>query len=202
MKKDYLPNRDAELDTWELNFITKLPAIATALGIPTADVTKVTATINQHRITYNTTVAKKNEAIAATNTNTLKKKETKDSIRKLAKQLKANNLFTEAIGRELDILTKEVTFPANEKPTLTATIDAHHVVLKYVKHTHQGIIIYTKRGDETEFENLGFCTKTKFIDTRANIDVSKPEERQYKAIYIADDVPTGIESDVVSITVI
>ena len=95
-----------------------------------------------------------------------------------------------------------VVFITGEKPTLTATIDAHHVVLKYVKHTHQGIIIYTKRGDETEFENLGFCTKTKFTDSRANIEISKPEERQYKAIYIADDIPTGMESDVLSITVI
>lgn len=202
MKKDYLPSRDAELDTWELNFMTKLPAIATALGIPAADVTKVTIAINQHRTTYNTTVAKKNEAIAATNTNNLKKKDTKLVIRKLSNQIKTNNLFTEAIGKELDILTKEVVFPANEKPILTATIDAHHVILKYVKQGRQGIIIYCKRSDETDFEEIGFCTRTKFTDTRANVDSSKPEERQYKAIYIADDVPTGMESDVVSVTVI
>jgi len=202
MKRDYLPSRDAELDTWELNFITKLPAIATTLGVPTSEVTKITTAINQHRTTYNTTVAKKNEAIAATNTNKLKKKDTKSVIRKLANQLKTNNLFTEAIGKELDIITKLINFPANEKPILSATIDAHHVILKFTKRGHQGIIIYTKRGDETEFENLGFCTKTKFTDSRVNIDLSKPEERQYKAIFIFDDLPTGIESDVLSVTVI
>ena len=65
MKKDYIPHEDSKLDTWETNFTANVGTVATALSIPSTEVTPVTGAITTHKSSYVASVAAKAAAKAA-----------------------------------------------------------------------------------------------------------------------------------------
>jgi len=47
----------------------------------------------------------------------------------------------------------------------------------------------------------GVKTDNAFVDTRAPAEPNRPELRRYRQIYVKNDEPVGLWSDVVSVTV-
>ena len=73
--------------------------------------------------------------------------------------------------------------------------------LKYIKRNSDGIVLESKRGDESEFTLLEKITKTTYTDKRNNLLHGIPENREYKACYFKNDILTGLASSVISVLI-
>lgn len=203
MKKDYIPRRDGDLDNWEDNFRDEIDAIATALGIPPADVSALKAKIAGHQTKYDDAVTAKAASESAVNTARTARKDTVTDIRKMANRLKAAPLFTNAQGLTLQIIGDDSTFdPATAKPKLKVSLQGGNVVIEF-DHPREvdGVKIYSKRGSEAAFSFLAVDTSSPYEDNRDNLTPGVAEERKYYAFFFDDDRVIGLQSDEVSISI-
>jgi len=203
MKKDYIPRRDGDLDNWEDNFNTNIDAIATALGIPAADVTALKTKITGHQSKYDTSVTALAAAKSAVNTAHTARKDTITDIRKMANRLKAAPGYTDAQGITLKIIGEDSTFdPATAKPIITLSLQGGNVVIKFNNPAEvEGVKIFSKRAGETSFTFLAVDTASPYEDNRANLTPGVAEERKYYAFFFDDDRVIGLQSDEVSISI-
>ena len=88
-----------------------------------------------------------------------------------------------------------------QRPELKLAVEGGQVVISFTKHGHQGILLYAKRGDDTEWTLLGLDTYSPYVDTRPNRVPGQPEDRQYRAYYADRDHAVGELSDVATIAV-
>jgi hypothetical protein len=203
MKKDYIPHRDGDIDTYENTFVTEIDAIATACGIPALDVTALKATINAHRTKYTAMITAQNSSQNAGSANKTSKKTSVTGMRAMANRLKASPAFTDAMGRTLQVIGPDSTFdPDTAKPVLTLEMTGVDVKINF-DHPREvnGVKIYSKRGSETVFSFLITDTKTPYIDTRDNQTPGSAENRKYYAFFFMDDAIIGLQSDEVSISI-
>ena len=63
------------------------------------------------------------------------------------------------------------------------------------------IKLFSKQGAESTFSFIAVYTSSACTDTRAKLDPSNPEERQYYAFYLSDDEAIGLQSDIITIVV-
>lgn len=120
-------------------------------------------------------------------------------FRALAKQIKSNPNYTQAIGEDLGIVS--IT-PVTEltPPKLTVVMSGGKPNIKYKRGISEGLRIYSKRGDETTFTFLDVSTRSPYVDARPNLTPNVAETRQYYAYYILDDAQVGDQSATVSIS--
>ena len=120
----------------------------------------------------------------------------------LVRQIKANTNCTETIATDLGIIGTDID-PAFAKaqPLLALLITAGKVKGRYKKGQTHGILLESRRGDETVFSFLLAATKSTFTDKRPNLVVGKAENRYYRAWYTLNDEVIGLVSDVVTISV-
>lgn len=203
MKTDFIPKRDGDLDSFEENFINKLELHASALELDAADVTASKAIITEHRTAYSGMNSKRNDSKSATELNFLKKKNANVEIRRMAKKVKASRSYTKAIGDDLGIIGSLQITPEKKdmKPVLKAGFNGQEVVIKYRKDGTDGIRLYSRRGDEKEFQFLGIETVSRCTDNRPKIDPAIPEQREYCAIYLVNYLEVGHRSDVMKVVV-
>jgi hypothetical protein len=76
------------------------------------------------------------------------------------------------------------------KPYLNITRAKDLVTLDFDMYDHKSILIYCKRGKETDFVLLTETTKGPFIDTRPNL-TPYSETREYMAVYSEKGEPVG-----------
>jgi len=69
------------------------------------------------------------------------------------------------------------------------------VHLDFDKSTSDAVNIYAKRGDEADFSFLARHTASPYIDNRPLLVATKPELREYKAVYVQSDAEIGLFSD-------
>ncbi|MBK5286164.1 MAG: hypothetical protein JJE25_12255 [Bacteroidia bacterium] len=203
MKKDYIPNRDGDLDNWEDNFKTNIDAIATALGIPAPDVTALKAKITGHQGKYDASVTAQAAAKSAVNTAHTARKDTITDIRKMANRLKAAPLYTNAQGITLKIIGEDSTFdPATAKPKVKLSLQGGNVIIEFNNPAEvDGVKIFSKRAGETEFSFLTIDTSSPYEDNRDNLTPGTAEERKYYVFFFDDDRVIGLQSDEVSISI-
>lgn len=202
-KKDIIPTKDGNLDTFEEKYISLFPAIAAALGIEAAEITNTTTLVSGHRTAYKAMILKKADSKAAGEKNTLTKKLSVNEIRRSAGELKRRPGYTAEIGQELGIIGINEDIPSTDlwKPTLTAKIDGEKIIITFKKEFSDGVKIKSLRGAETEFTFLANDTFPPYYDTRPKLDADKPEKRQYQAWFIMGDEVVGIPSDILTVTV-
>lgn len=202
-KKDIIPTRDGDLDTFEENFKAKYSAIATTLGIPAGEITTTLGIVSDHRTGYGNYMTKKSESKAAGEKNNLLKKASIAEIRRSAAELKRRPGYTNEIGAELRIIGIEEDIPPTSewKPVLKGKVDGEKVIIEFGKEYSDGIKLMSMRGDETEFTFLSNDTYSPYFDTRPKLDSKKPESRKYQAWFILDDEVVGVPSDIVTVTV-
>lgn len=215
MKKDYLARTDGDFDTWEEEFLTQLAIVAAVVGITPPQVTDLTTIIGDHRTLFATAVTKKNEAHAATNAARNKRKAVSAAVRPLVRQIKASPGYTTEIGENLDIIGEEEIIDWNTaKPELKVKLDGGTIVLSFKKGQSDGIKLYSKQGNQTDFTFLATDTESPYVDNRPKLSSvsiptpgepstaveNVPETREYEAYYMLGDEQVGQLSDTIKIT--
>ena len=202
MKKDYIPAQDAEFDTWLDNFATKLPTYATTLGVDATQVTDITTGITNLRAKYTLAQQKKAEAKSWLNEFRVSRKTgTKDGLRPLINLMKANKDYTDTIGMDLRIVGEEhVVDLATAKPSLSTVIEGGVVKVNFDKQTAEAVRIYSRINQGT-FSLIAVVLHSPFSDNRPNLQMGTPENREYFAFYMDNDVEVGLQSDTVSIKI-
>jgi hypothetical protein len=202
-KKDIIPTRDGDLDTFEENFKAKYPVAAAALGIDAGEITNTTTLVGNHRTAYGNYVAKKAEQKAAGEKNLLMKTASINEIRRAAAELKRRPGYTKEIGEELQIIGIDEDVPPTSewRPVLKGKVDGEKVIIGFGKEFSDGIKLMSMRGEETEFTYLANDSYTPYYDTRPKLDAKKPENRQYQAWFILGDEIVGHPSDIITVTV-
>lgn len=202
-KSDYIPKRDGDLDAYELNFVNKLTIHAAALGIDPAEVTAIKANINNHRLSFSGAISKRAESKSSSEENFTKKVIAINEIRRASKLIKSLTNYTSTIGNDLQIIGPDK--PARDitdlKPVLTVKMNGNEVKLKFRKDETDGVKIYSRSGAEPEFSFLAISTQSPYDDNRPKVDNSKPEQREYYAIYFEDVNELGNRSDIVRATI-
>ncbi len=69
------------------------------------------------------------------------------------------------------------------------------VELDFDKSISDGVNIYAKRDGDADFVFLARDTASPYIDNRPLLVATKPELREYKAVYVQSDVEIGLFSD-------
>ena len=129
---------------------------------------------------------------------------TDKSVRAAAKQIKRIVSVPIEVPTLLELLggvDATTTRVAAQAPGLRATVELGTAVLKYRKLGHQALLLYSCRIGEDSFSLLGSYSLNRIEDARANLVAGQPEQRQYYAIYLDKDQPTGSQSPTVSVVV-
>ena len=69
------------------------------------------------------------------------------------------------------------------------------VELDFDKSISDGVNIYAKRDGDADFVFLARDTASPYIDNRPLLVATKPELREYKAVYVSNDAEIGLFSD-------
>ena len=220
MKKDYLALSDGDFDTWEENFNNQIGALAAAVGVDPAQVAAITTEIATHRSLYSAADAAKNAAQAAVGTARARRKTTTGMVRPLVRQIKAHPGYTENIGETLDIIGPDEGIDWDDEiPTLAVKLVGGNIVIEFNKKKSDGVKIYSKQGNQTEFTFLALDTESPYVDNRPKLAASGanpappnpgspsptpaaqgPENREYYAYYVVSDEQVGLLSATVKIT--
>ena len=69
------------------------------------------------------------------------------------------------------------------------------VELDFDKSISDGVNIYAKRDGDADFVFLARDTASPYVDNRPLLVATKPELREYKALYVQSDAEIGLFSD-------
>jgi hypothetical protein len=202
-KTDFVPKRDGDLDAYELNFLNKLTFHSSTLGIDPAEVANINSKVNSHRMSFANVISKRAESKSANEDNVFKKRNAVNDFRRAAKLVKSLSNYTNAIGDDLQIIGPDKPLKSTDdlKPSLAAKVNGQEVLIRFVKEYTDGIRIFTRRGDETEFTFLVLTTQSPYVDKRPKLISSKPEQREYYAVFFEDIHDVGNQSDVIKVTI-
>ncbi|MEO6694828.1 MAG: hypothetical protein ABIY50_03275 [Ignavibacteria bacterium] len=202
-KNDFVPKRDGDLDKYEENFVNKLNAHAPTLGIDPGLVTEISTGINSHRVAFSGMISMRAQSKSATEDNLTKKLRSINDMRRGAKIIKSLRNYSPAIGDDLQIIGPDL--PNIDvtilKPVLISKVNGQLVSLSYKKNDLDGIKIFCKRNDEPDFSLLALTTVAPFVDSRLKVNPSRPEMREYYAVYFIDVNEVGLVSDRISVTI-
>ena len=202
-KKPFLPRRVEQLVPFHDNLHTQTVALVGQAGITTGDGTEsANDNAELHAKDADVTAADSlKQAKVATRKTTIDTVVT--NVRAFARRVKAHAGYTNAIGQQLGIIGEEDTTDlTNAKPTLKVlgAAIAGDLKIDFNKSVSDGVIIESKRGNETGFTFLAIDMEPDYRDTRANL-AAGPETRQFRARYMLNDSPIGNYSDVLTVTV-
>lgn len=202
-KSDFLPRRDSDLDSFEVNFIEKLAVHSAELGLEPAVVSDITRKINDHRVTYSAMVSKKAMSNSARQINLAQKQNTVKELRRVAQMVKSLANYTAAIGDDLQVIGPEKAKAdiTDLKPVLKSKVNGNEVIIRFNKSGTDGVKIFSRRGGENEFTLLESTTFSPYIDNRMKLDPSKPEQREYYAVFFDNVREVGNRSDVIKAVV-
>jgi hypothetical protein len=114
---DYIPETDAEFDTWFNNFMTVLDKKKAALGLAASDMTSLTAELSGWNADYPAFVTARSAQAAATQTKNQRRTSSKAMVRKFVRTLQNNPNVTDADRAELDITIPDSTHTRSAVPT-------------------------------------------------------------------------------------
>ncbi len=124
-------------------------------------------------------------------------------IRGAVKRIKGSPGYTPTIGEALRIVASTPPVdPNTAKPPLRARpLTMFQAELRWKRGSFSGVLVQSQRDGEADWAELGVKTGTTFVDERAPQQAGKPEVRRYRQVYVKNDEPVGLWSDVVSVTV-
>jgi hypothetical protein len=212
--KDYMPRADAEFNMWLRNLGQKLPAIATAIGVPQALVNELLAAIADWNTAYKSHQKIHNEARGATENKNGKRAVVKSVARLVIGVLQANPKLTDGKREILDITVPDrKPTPLSpeyvqelDPPLLKLDLQPGQVIIHFgvnPGNEHEnakpkditGVKLWY-RVREGEWEWLGYDTNSPY---RHDIDLG--EALEYRAQWIDKKMRTGLFSMVAKATV-
>lgn len=200
MANDYIPRPESEQAIWAVNFKTNLVTQGAAVGLTAAQITALGNSATNIVTAINNAETKKtafNEALAQKET--VKKNEFK-VLRENVAKIKTSPGYTEAIGKSLGIVGTTTGFDSdNYKATITASIVAGCVRIKFAKNGVDGINIYHRPKGTAVWKFLARDTKSPYDDHIELATAGQPEHWEYRAFGVIDDAEIGQPSDIVEI---
>ena len=167
-------------------FKTAVLAQAATFGLVAADTTPITndnTDIHAKVTSVNSTSAIATQAVADKNTSCANANK---HARALAARIKAHPAYTVALGSLLGIEgPQDTTDLTTSKPTLTGIDQSGGV----------GELDFDKSISDADFVFLARDTASPYIDNRPLLVATKPELREYKAVYVQSDAEIGLFSD-------
>ncbi len=208
MVKDWFPSVAAKLLAFYQNLVALLPGIAAALKLDKATADAAVDSAQKYvaaRLAFDEASKKLK---AASDTLAAQAPLSEANARALAKTLRNYPGITAAQLADLEMTGSETADPtsgqakvAAKTPELKISLDAGHAKVEFLKHGHQGIHLYCRRGTETEYTFLGADTYAPYLDNRPNLVPGQAEQRDYYAFYMDHDHANGAQSATFSIAV-
>jgi len=201
---DWYPSQDAKRAAFLENYVANMDKACGLLNVSTSTYAESIAAARAWLATYDARQAVQKDFDTAMLLFKKQAADTDKSVRAAAKQIKSLiNVPTEVLSLlELvsggEVATARV---AAQAPRLTLNVELGTVVVKYRKLGHQALLLYSCRTGEDSFSLLGSYTLNRIEDTRPNRVAGQPEQRQYYAVYLDKDQPTGSQSATVSVVV-
>jgi len=219
-----LPTGNNERVTWSINFEAEFPPLSSGLGFSTAETTELlNHVINlrfiilraQRALAFSKACSQYKHGmlggVEATQDapvlpvftdlsvpNPLVEAGIVPFINNALQRIKLSKGYSEAVGQTLMIAGTQEE-PANlgtAKPTAQCTALADFTArIDWAKLKFDGVVIDSKRGDQTEWTRLDFDTRSPYEDTRPPLVAGQPEERRYRLRYFIDDQLVGEWSD-------
>lgn len=200
MTNDFIPRAESALVLWCGNFKTNAPLHSSALGLTPVQITALTTSSNNIITAVATVDSKKaalNEALASKET--VKTNELK-AIRETVAKFKTSPGYTTAIGESLGIIGATTEFDSeNYKASITASLVAGCVRIKFTKNGVDGINIYNRKKGTAVWKFLARDTKSPYDDHIELEAAGQPEHWEYRAYVVIDDAEIGQPSDIVEI---
>jgi hypothetical protein len=199
--KDYIPKNDGDLMKWSDNFSSKIAGYASVLNLSADDVKHMQDDCKQ--IDGSITDCTQAQALA--------KKAVKaklniihngtGNLRTGIQRFKKGEGYTDEIGADLGVIgADDPVNPDTYKPEISAIVFPGRVTVKFTKKGVQGVNIYSKLKDESNWEKLAFDSYSPYEDNRPLHVAGTPEVRQYTAIGVMHDHEIGQMSNIIEVT--
>ncbi|MEQ1934994.1 MAG: hypothetical protein ABL962_14135 [Fimbriimonadaceae bacterium] len=220
MAGTWLPLREADRAVWARNFLTKLSSYQAVLSLTPADVTAITNDLNAYiyMITVSYMVKVKTQEVhaykrllihgkggtagfpanlilpaapTAVNAGVIRR------LSRLVARIKAAEAYTNSIGEDLGIVPVSYR-PDEDNAKPRADVKAlpnSEVQIKWRKGRFWGVVLESRRGDESEWTVLSKDFTSPYSDLRPPLVEGKPEVRSYRLRYLKGDVAVGGYSD-------
>jgi hypothetical protein len=183
MGRSYFPTSDAAQSAWAGNYKVKIADVAATLGLTheqvdkqVADCEKIIGSISNvaaKRADLKETIGNRNEIIATNG----------GSLRADISNIKTLPGYTVGIGSALGIISPSSSADyATFKPILTIGMFGGKVRIKFKKMETDGVNIYRKKVDATEWSFLARANKSPYDQGYVLEVTGQPETWQYRAL--------------------
>jgi len=197
-RKDYIPTDKYELEKWATQFVIALQPYLKEFGISEGQysvIQQASGSYASDLVTERQLIDKKRKQVKTTQAD---RKELEKQSRSIAQIIKNSPSYTEAIGKDLDIIGTEVQINTNTaKPVLTAKKVPHGWEFSFGLNGYfNGVNIYRKHPGDDQFSYIATDTRSPYVD-------NSPAENgtRYYAYFILGDTEVGQQSDVITIEV-
>ena len=203
-KQDYFPNKIDAQDTWFGTWLANIAAVIVSLLLPATYADAVKLKINSTRLKFTEMKNARAQYLSKSSDYKASLKDTMLALRPMNQNIRTTTGYTETIGDTIGIEGPDSSFdPTTAKPEAEAIYEGGQVTIEFTKPVEvKQVLIKSKRGAETVFTDLATDTNSPYNDNRANLDPTKPENREYTLQYMnKDNQLIGQLSDTISIVV-
>ena len=197
MNKTFYPVRDAALLIWVTNYKTNIVNFGEQLNMTAQEIDDEVQICNNIIAAINNANTQRNLLRSANNI----KKSVNDTqggqLRIDIARHKKARLYTNAIGRELDIIGSKTEFDPNEyKPELFLENSGADIQIRFKKLGVQGINIYKRKKGSEKWQLLSRATKSPFEFHPTLENSNQPEQWEFRAFGVINDKEIGLASDI------
>ena len=203
MSKDFVPTNESVLKAWLENMKTQVQNNPTSFGLSMPDTQSLLTCIDQLNNSIADVSVKADQYKSAVRLKDQLKTTLLPQIRQIIGVIKANPDYSDSMGVMLGVTPRTgiSTDWDSVKPVPKAKKTMQGVEISYKLKGATGVLVYGKRGTESDFILLEKDTASPFVDKRANQAGTTGEQRQYYMVYFRKDEPVGQPSDIVTIVV-
>jgi len=201
---DWYPSQDAKRAAFLENYVANMDKACGLLNVSTSTYAESMAAARAWLATYDARQAVQKDLDTAMLVFKKQAADTDKSVRAAAKQIKSIINVPAEVLSLLELVSGGEAATARvdaQAPRLALSVELGTVVVKYRKLGHQALLLYSCRTGEDSFSLLGSYSLNRIEDTRPNRVAGQPEQRQYYAVYLDKDQPTGSQSATVSVVV-
>jgi hypothetical protein len=199
MLSDFMPSKRGDRIQWWSNLKKEIPTEGPNLGLTPAEITAVetlaTDELAKYAATHAADSALKGARLAEKNSTN------EAAIRNQIRYWKTKpNFDSSTAGGKLRLFGPDTGFDsATFKPKLSVSLDGAQAKIDFTKGECDYLCIYTRLRGTTGWTKLGIDSSSPYYDTRPLTNPNVPENREYMAMGVIDDVEIGLQSDIVSI---
>jgi hypothetical protein len=196
--KNFIPTDKFKLQTWMSKLSKKVAGNIGNFGITDKydkDLKKLTEDLVNDTVREQELIDEKRKQVKISQAN---RKKAVDACRRLAQIIKADPAYTDAVGKDFDIIGAEREIDVDtSKPVLKAKKVPHGWEFSFGLESYfSGVNIYRKHPDQDKFHYLASDTRSPYVDNQEMVNGTK-----YYAYYILGDTEVGQQSDIVTIDV-